>query len=86
MFFRKSRSEKYFKKGVRKISFTDYLGAIDDFSKAINLSPENNRAYFERAKAKKDRNFAFADQIRKDLLGQGIVIEDQQDKTIWKLK
>ena len=40
----------------------------------------------ERAKAKKEKNFAFADQIRKDLLGQGIVIEDQQDKTIWKLK
>ena len=56
MFFRKSRSEKYFKKGVRKISFKDYLGAIDDFSKAINLSPENNRAYFERAKAKKAIN------------------------------
>ena len=40
----------------------------------------------ERAKAKKEKNFAFADQIRKDLLDQGIVIEDQQDKTIWKLK
>ena len=40
----------------------------------------------ERAKAKKEKKFAFADQIRKDLLDQGIVIEDQQDKTIWKLK
>ena len=40
----------------------------------------------ERAKAKKDGNFNLADKIRKDLLDQGIVIEDQQDKTIWKLK
>ena len=40
----------------------------------------------ERNKAKKERNFTLADQIRKDLLGQGIVIEDQKDKTIWKLK
>ena len=40
----------------------------------------------ERTKAKKEGNFTLADQIRKDLLGQGIVIEDQQDKTIWKLK
>jgi len=40
----------------------------------------------ERSKAKKDKNFALADQIRKDLLSQGIVIEDQQDKTVWKLK
>ena len=40
----------------------------------------------ERAKAKKDRNFNLADKIRKDLLDLGIVIEDQQDKTVWKLK
>ena len=40
----------------------------------------------ERNKAKKDRNFDLADKIRKDLLGQGLVIEDQQDKTIWKFK
>ena len=40
----------------------------------------------ERTKAKKEGNFTLADQIRKDLLGQGIVIEDQQDKTVWKLK
>ncbi len=40
----------------------------------------------ERAKAKKDGDFNLADKIRKDLLDQGIVIEDQQDKTIWKLK
>ena len=44
------------------------------------------RKIAERTKAKKDRNFVIADQIRKDLLEQGIVIEDQQDKTIWKLK
>ena len=40
----------------------------------------------ERIKAKKDKNFTLADQIRKDLLDQGIAIEDQKDKTIWKLK
>ena len=40
----------------------------------------------ERAKAKKDGDFNLADKIRKDLLDQSIVIEDQQDKTIWKLK
>ena len=40
----------------------------------------------ERTKAKKEKNFTLADQIRKDLLGKGIVIEDQKDRTIWKLK
>ena len=40
----------------------------------------------ERTKAKKDKNFNLADKIRKDLLDQGIIIEDQQNKTIWKFK
>ena len=40
----------------------------------------------ERIKAKKDKNFNLADKIRKDLLDQGIIIEDQQNKTIWKFK
>jgi len=40
----------------------------------------------ERVKAKKEGNFNLADKIRNDLLDQGILIEDQQNKTIWKLK
>ena len=40
----------------------------------------------ERAKAKKDGNFDLADKIRNDLFNQGILIEDQKEKTIWKLK
>ncbi len=53
----------------------------------INVSEDYiNKKITERTKAKKDKNFELADQIRKDLLDQGIVIEDQQDKTVWKLK
>ncbi len=40
----------------------------------------------ERTKAKKDGNFSLADKIRKELLLKGIKIEDQKDKTVWKLK
>jgi cysteinyl-tRNA synthetase len=40
----------------------------------------------ERTEAKKNSNFNLADKIRKELLEQGIVIEDQKDKTVWKLK
>ena len=39
-----------------------------------------------RSKAKKNGNFDLADKIRKELFEQGIVIEDQKDKTVWKLK
>ena len=40
----------------------------------------------ERTKAKRDENFNLADKIRKDLLEQGVVIEDEKNKTVWKLK
>jgi len=60
----------------------------EDFKKSnIKVSEEYIlKKIAERTKAKKDGNFNLADKIRKDLLNQGIVIEDQQDKTIWKLK
>jgi cysteinyl-tRNA synthetase len=39
----------------------------------------------ERRLAKINKNFALADQIRQDLLGKGIVLEDQaQGKTGWR--
>ena len=40
----------------------------------------------DRLIAKKKGDFKLADKIRNDLLGKGVVIEDQKDKTIWKLK
>ena len=60
----------------------------ENFKKSnIKISEEDiSKKIAERTKAKKDGNFNLADKIRKDLLDQGIAIEDQQDKTIWKLK
>ena len=40
----------------------------------------------ERTKAKKLGNFSLADKIRDELLSEGILIEDQKQKTIWKIK
>jgi cysteinyl-tRNA synthetase len=40
----------------------------------------------ERTEAKKHRNFARADQIRKELAEKGIVIEDSKDGVRWKRK
>ncbi len=40
----------------------------------------------ERTKAKNNGNFALADKIREELLSKGIMIEDQKEKTIWKVK
>jgi cysteinyl-tRNA synthetase len=40
----------------------------------------------ERNAAKKSRNFARADQIREQLLGQGIILEDTKSGVRWKRK
>jgi len=40
----------------------------------------------ERTKAKKQRNFARADQIRNELAEKGIIIEDSKDGVRWKRK
>ena len=40
----------------------------------------------ERTQAKKQRNFARADQIRKELADKGIILEDSKDGVRWKRK
>jgi cysteinyl-tRNA synthetase len=40
----------------------------------------------ERIEAKKSRNFARADEIRKGLEAEGIILEDTKDGTRWKKK
>ena len=40
----------------------------------------------ERTQAKKQRNFARADEIRNQLAEKGIVIEDSKDGVRWKRK
>jgi len=40
----------------------------------------------ERAAAKKAKNFARADQIRQELLDQGIILEDTKAGVRWKRK
>jgi len=39
-----------------------------------------------RNKARKDKNYKEADKSRKDLSDKGVLIEDKDGKTIWKLK
>ncbi len=40
----------------------------------------------ERITARKSGNFHLADQIRDELLSEGIIIKDEKDKTTWKYK
>ena len=52
-----------------------------DISETFILKKINDRLI-----AKQKGDFKLADQIRNELFSKGIVIEDQKDKTIWKLK
>ena len=40
----------------------------------------------ERDKARKDKNYKLSDKIRDELLNKGVLIEDKDGKTTWKLK
>ncbi|HLY92489.1 MAG TPA: cysteine--tRNA ligase [Candidatus Angelobacter sp.] len=61
--------------------------AIGEASPGAELSDEEvNRLIEERNAAKKARDFARSDAIRKQLTDAGIVVEDTKDGTRWKRK
>ncbi len=49
------------------------------------LSSKLMKKIEEREKARADKNYELADQIRKELLKQGIVLEDTKDGVRWKI-
>jgi len=55
--------------------------------KKLNLSEEEIlRLIEERNRARKEKNWKKADEVRNDLLSKGIVLEDTPKGTIWKIK
>jgi cysteinyl-tRNA synthetase len=88
------------KKGSRisKVKFTtacNLIGLLEstpltwkDFKKNQSSIDENfiNKKIKDRNIARKKGNFNKADVIRKELEDNGVIIEDKQDKTIWKYK
>jgi cysteinyl-tRNA synthetase len=55
--------------------------------KKLNLAEkEILRSIEERNLARKEKNYQKADEIRKDLLSKGIVLEDTPSGTTWKIK
>ena len=45
-------AEEYFERGISKADLQDYQGAIADFSKVIELDPNNNVTYYNRGLSK----------------------------------
>ncbi len=68
-------------------SLLDILGVKAE--KEVNLSVDEDeilRLIEERTQAKKEKDFAKADQIRDDLLSRGIVLEDTRNGVKWSVK
>ena len=59
-----------------KANFIDKFPSEEDILEMIAL----------RNKAREDKNYKEADIIRNRLLDKGVLIEDKDGKTIWKLK
>ena len=77
------------------VSACNFIGLLTDtkeewmsFKKnSINISEDEIRSKIEeRNKARSDKNYELADKIRQDLLDKGILIEDKDGTTSWKLK
>ncbi len=62
---------------------TDVLGLIIEKKEEI-LDSDIEKLIAERQAARKDKNFARADEIRNELLEKGIVLEDTREGVKWK--
>ncbi len=67
--------------------FDSFFDVLKPTASAGGLSDEDvDKLIAERTAAKKARDFAKADQVRADLLAQGIILEDTKDGIRWKRK
>ena len=67
----------------RLVRLTEVLGIIVDKEDEI-LDSDIEALIAERQAARKEKNFARADEIRDELLAQGIILEDTREGVKWK--
>ena len=81
----KDESSKAFLGALKRelLLLTDICGLIVE-RRAEVLDEDVEKLIAERQGARKEKNFARADQIRNDLLAKGIVLEDTREGVKWK--
>ena len=67
----------------RLITLTDVLGIIVEKEQEM-LADDIEALIAERQAARKEKNFARADEIRDELLAKGIILEDTREGVKWK--
>ncbi|GAG49885.1 unnamed protein product, partial [marine sediment metagenome] len=83
-----SQGKVYSKDGEKLISSIlslDSVLAVLPREEEEALSSKLMKKIEEREKARTDKNYELADQMRKELLKQGIVLEDTKDGVRWKV-
>jgi cysteinyl-tRNA synthetase len=60
------------------------LSEAAESANEAELEPEFAALITERETARAEKNWARADEIRKELTAAGIVLEDRPDGTIWR--
>ena len=79
-----TRSKEYLDSLYKRLeSLTDVLGIIIE-KKEEMLDEEIEAMIEKRQAARKERDFALADQIRDELLARGIILEDTREGVKWK--
>jgi cysteinyl-tRNA synthetase len=77
------------------ISACNFIGLLTEtknkwleFKKSSSIISEEEilKKITQRNKARDEKNYKLADKIRNELLDKGVLIEDKDDKTTWKLK
>jgi len=71
---------------VSSIHSLDQVLAVLPEEKEMVLPPEMMSRIEKRELARQENNYKLADEIRKELLQQGIVLEDTKDGVRWKIK
>ena len=64
-------------------TLTDILGLIVEKKEEI-LDSDIEALILQRQQARKEKNFARADEIREELLSKNIVLEDTREGVRWK--